>query len=70
MGEPAVHANGGDAIPPLKVYAGAVKALEGKDAGRAEVRLPDSADSYRLYVVVKDDSGAAATANVPVKRKK
>jgi hypothetical protein len=70
MGEPAVHANGGDAIPPLKVYAGAVKALEGKDAGRAEVRLPDSADSYRLYVVVKDASGAAATANVPVKRKK
>ena len=65
MGEPAIHANGGDAIPPLKVYPDAIKVLAD---GRVECRLPTTAEKFRLYAIVTDKSGGAATANIPLLR--
>ncbi len=65
MGEPAIHANGGDAIPPLKTYPEAIKVLPD---GRVECRLPTTAEKFRLYAIVTDKNGGAATANVPLLR--
>ena len=54
---------GGDAEDQPPVIAGAV--VRG-DAAGAEVKLPDKPGPYRLFVLVKDGHGGAATANAPL----
>jgi hypothetical protein len=80
MGEPVVHVEGGDAIPHLSRHPDAIRVLETKDGfSRVEVRLPaaspgDSgkanAGNFRLCVAVRDSGQGAATANIPLRRKR
>ena len=54
---------GGDFRPDLPEIEGAV--LCGT-VGGARIRLPDQPGAYRVYYTVYDDTGNAATANLPV----
>lgn len=66
MGEPTVHAEGGDAIPKLARYPDAVKVVSDREV---TVTLPAKGEKFRLYVFVTDTGGGAATANVPLRAK-
>ncbi len=57
------YATGGDFRPMLPEVEGAV--LEG-DANGARIRMPTEPGAYRLFLYAKDQSGNAATANVPL----
>ena len=55
---------GGDARQAPPLYAGAVKDA---DASGATVTMPAGGGLYRLYAVVRDGYGGAATANLPLR---
>jgi len=57
------YATGGDYRPSLPDVDGAI--LEG-DTDSARVQMPDYPGAYRLFLYVYDESGNAATANVPL----
>lgn len=56
------HPPGVDAPMPKNVTG----AILSSGVTAAEVRMPSEPGAYRLYVVVRDDKGAAATANLPI----
>jgi hypothetical protein len=59
-------APGGDYRPMLPEVEGVV--IEGDKDG-ARLRMPEEPGPYRLYLYVYDDSGNAATANIPLQVK-
>ena len=61
--EPAEYLTGGDLRPSLPDIQGAI--LESGAAG-ARIRMPDEPGAYRLFAYVYDQSGNAATANLPL----
>ncbi|MEM7434004.1 MAG: glycoside hydrolase family 2 TIM barrel-domain containing protein [Myxococcota bacterium] len=61
--DPTDYAGGGDYRPTPQRVDGAV--LEGGQTG-ARVRMPNQPGKYRLFVYAHDDTGRAATANVPL----
>lgn len=62
--ESTIRGQGGSYEPPVEEFAGAIASQSGDDA---TVTLPQQPGIYRLYVTARDDSGNAATANVPIR---
>ncbi len=61
--ESGEYQTGGDYRPTLPAVEGTI--LDGRADG-ATVRMPDAPGPYRLFVYAWDDTGKAATANVPL----
>ncbi len=59
----AVYGAGGDAEAAPPTFADAITKTDG---GRVTVRMPKDGGGYRLFAVVRDGHGGAATANVPL----
>ncbi len=55
---------GGDFEPPAKPISGAIEQQDGQSA---VIRVPEHAGDYRVFVYVKNQYKAAATANLPIK---
>jgi hypothetical protein len=64
MEEAAVYGVGGDAEPVPFVVEGAIKS---SSSSSAVVQMPDHPGRYRLFVVLRDGQGGAATANVSLR---
>ena len=62
--DPEKFGTGGDREEEPPIYNEAI--IRG-DLRGAQVRLPNEAGLYRLFVAVRDNHGGAATANVPVR---
>lgn len=57
-------AAGGDWERPIPPIEGAVVSSQGDSA---VIQMPDKTGNYRLFVYVRDPSGKAATANLPIR---
>lgn len=61
--EAASYNLGGDAEAAPPTFPDAIVSTNGN---QAELRMPEGGGGYRLFVVVRDGKGSAATANIPL----